>query len=96
MNSSVREETALALGHRLVLEGREKLTVTGVTDVERFDENAAILETVRGSLVLQGRELHVETLNLEAGEVRLTGSLDSLSYENREGPRESFVARLFR
>ena len=39
-------------GHRLELIGRERLTVSGVEDVERFDET--------GKLSLDGGELHVD------------------------------------
>ena len=31
--------------HRLQLEGREKLTVAGVEDVERFDDQCIVLRT---------------------------------------------------
>ena len=32
-----------AVYHRLTLEGREKLTVGGVEDVERFDESCIVM-----------------------------------------------------
>ncbi len=89
-------DESLALGHRLVLEGRSRLTVTGVTDVERFDEQAAVLETGRGTLILRGSGLHMDGLDLGAGEIRITGQVDALSYEDRAGDREGFLTRLFR
>lgn len=92
----IKEETALSLGHKLTLEGRNKLSLTGVTDVGSFDETAAVLETARGSLIVRGRGLHVEQLNLEAGEVRLTGEVDSLCYEENRETQGSFLGRLFR
>lgn len=91
-----KTDLALAVSHRLVLEGRDRLSVTGVLDVGRFDEMAAVLETGRGSLILRGENLHVEALDLEAGEVRLTGQVNSLSYEENAETRESFLSRLFR
>ena len=95
MNTPVKED-ALAVGHRLALEGRNRLTVTGVTEVERFDEDAAALETTGGTLILRGSGLHVEKLDLGSGEVRITGNVDSMSYEETTGGRESFLSRLFR
>lgn len=92
----LKDETSLALGHKLNLEGRNKLSITGVTDAESFDETVAVLETARGTLIIRGRELHVEQLNLEAGEVRLTGEVDSLSYEENRQTQGSFLQRLFR
>lgn len=92
----IKEENALSLGHKLTLEGRNKLSLTGVTDVGSFDETAAMLETSRGTLIVRGQGLHVEQLNLEAGEVRLTGEIDSLSYEENRQTQGSFLGRLFR
>lgn len=92
----MREDTMLALGHNLRLEGRNKLSLTGVTDVESFDETAAVLETALGTLVVRGSCLHVEQLNLEAGELKLSGEVDSLGYEQRVSGQGSFLGRLFR
>ncbi len=96
MNAALREDAALAVNHRLTLEGRDRLTVTGVLDVGSFDENTAVLETSRGTLILRGRQLHVEQLNLGAGEVKLTGEIDSMVYEESAGTQTGFLARLFR
>ena len=78
------------------LEGRKKLAVSGVMDVVSFDEGAAALETSQGTLILRGRELHVEQLDLEAGRIRISGEVDSLVYEENRQTRESFLSRLFR
>ena len=93
---AIKEETALAVSHRLTLEGRRRLAATGVTDVASFDETAAALETAQGTLILRGRELHVEQLDLEAGQVKISGEVDSVVYEENRQTRESFLSRLFR
>ena len=93
---AIKEETALAVSHRLTLEGRRRLAATGVTDVASFDETAAALETAQGTLILRGRELHVEQLDLEAGQGKISGEVDSLVYEENRQTRESFLSRLFR
>jgi sporulation protein YabP len=93
---AIKEETALAVSHRLTLEGRRRLAATGVTDVASFDETAAALETAQGTLILRGRELHVEQLDLEAGQVKISGEVDSMVYEENRQTRESFLSRLFR
>jgi len=93
---AIKEETALVVSHRLTLEGRRRLAATGVTDVASFDETAAALETAQGTLILRGRELHVEQLDLEAGQVKISGEVDSMVYEENRQTRESFLSRLFR
>ena len=83
--------------HRLVLEGREQLTVTGVEEVESFDENTIVMYTSRGTLIVRGENLHIEKLSLDGGDLKVEGDIDSLTYE--DGSREKgggFLSRLFR
>lgn len=81
--------------HRLQLEGREKLTVSGVEDVERFDENCIVMSTCVGTLVISGEDLHIGKLSLDGGELHVTGNIDGVNYEERESPRGSLLGRLF-
>ena len=81
--------------HRLVLEDRERLVISGVEEVERFDEEQVSLRTGQGQLVVRGEGLHIEQLSLDGGELRLEGQVDSLTYEE-EGPvRSGLLARLW-
>ena len=56
----MNEYTTTAVPHRLTLDDREKLTLTGVEDVERFDEGEIVLSTSAGALIIKGSELHME------------------------------------
>lgn len=67
--------------HRLTLEGRGTLILTGVEDVKRFDEEEIIMTTSEGELFVRGEGLHIEALSLDGGEMRITGRIDNLSYE---------------
>ena len=82
-------------GHRLELVGREQLTISGVEDVERFDESSIVMSTSAGILVITGEDLHIGKLSLDGGELHVDGRVDSISYE--EGGREQggFFRRLF-
>ncbi len=91
----VYDKTAPA-AHHLILEGRERLSVSGVEDVESFDETAAVMRTVGGLLVVRGQGLHVGRLNLEAGELELEGAVESLAYEREPGEQGTLLRRLFR
>ena len=55
--------------HRLELDGREKLTVSGVDDVDRFDESEIVMTTSAGTLIVQGESLHIDKLSLDGGEL---------------------------
>ena len=84
------------LPHHIVLEGRESLSVSGVEEVESFDENTIVMRTVKGTLVVRGAELHIEKLSLDGGELKGEGAVDALSYEDDGRERGSFLSRLFR
>lgn len=84
------------LPQNIILEGRKKLSVSGVEDVESFDDNIIVIKTVKGSLVIRGSELRMEKLSLDSGDVSIEGSVDSLEYETEEEPQEGFFSRLFR
>ena len=69
------------LPHKVSLDGRSRLSVTGVSDVRSFDEEAVLLRTEMGILTVQGRELRLKTLSPEGGQVTVEGSVNSLIYE---------------
>ena len=81
--------------HRLELVGREHLTVTGVEDVERFDETGIVMSTSAGILVIAGEELHIGKLALDGGELHVDGHIDSVTYEEHAGGQGGFFSRLF-
>ena len=81
--------------HRLELEGRERLTISGVEDVERFDDTGIVMTTTAGVLTVTGEGLHIGQLSLEGGELHVDGRVDSISYEEDDGGRGGLLRRLF-
>lgn len=69
-----------ALPHDVILEGRSRLTITGVQRVVQCNAESAALETSAGVLHLAGAELSVTSLDLDKGEAKLTGRVDALEY----------------
>lgn len=67
--------------HKLILDDRSKLTMTGVTEVVSFEENAVVLRTSLGMLVVHGRDLQLKTLSLDGGQVAVDGTVSALVYE---------------
>ena len=84
-----------AAPHRLSLEGRGKLSVTGVQDIESFDEQSVVLVTTQGLLIVSGSGLHLQSLSLEGGGVSIDGTVDSLVYEQSR-PAGGLLRRLLR
>jgi len=79
----------------LVLESRERATVTGVMEVVSFDEHEVVMETTHGMLTVSGDGLHVEKLTLEAGELVIAGRVDAMLYTEGQGSRGGFWSRFF-
>lgn len=72
--------------HKLTLNERKNLTMTGVSEVVSFDENTIQLRTGLGLLTVQGQELKLKTLSLDGGQVAVEGQIAALVYEqSREG-----------
>lgn len=88
------------ISHRLSLDDRSSGTLTGVVDVNAFDENQIFLETTKGMLTIRGNGLHISRLQLEEGEADVDGVIESLVYtENgayRKKQKGSLLKRLFR
>ena len=90
-------EELSAMQHRLELDGRERLVVSGVEEVERFDEEEIVMATTAGTLVVGGEQLHIGKLNLDGGELHVDGSIHTLLYEDKTsgGGQGGFLRRLF-
>lgn len=69
------------LPHKLTLSERSKLTMTGVTEVVSFDEEAVVLRTGLGTLVVQGSQLQLKTLSTDGGQVAVEGTVSAMTYE---------------
>ena len=73
------ETVAVQKNHKLILNNRKAGLVTGVLDVLSFNLNEILLETEQGMLMVRGTDLHVNRVNLEKGEIDLSGNIDSIS-----------------
>lgn len=84
----------LVLPHKLTLNERKELSVTGVTQVVSFDEEAVILKIGTDRLVVRGDGLHLKTLSLESGQVAVDGHISALVYEEGRPSGGGFWHRL--
>ena len=79
--------------HSLRLVGRAELTITGVTEVSRFEEDGVLLQTDMGELTVQGEQLQLKALSLEGGRVAVSGSISALVYGRQQSG--GWLHRLF-
>lgn len=81
--------------HNIIIESREKMSISGVIGVEEFDENTINCTTNCGGLNVRGQNLHIEKLDLEQNELSLVGIIQSVEYDDQMA-RGSILSRLFR
>lgn len=84
--------------HRVVIDSRQKINVTGVVDVDSFNENEIIFITTCGAVTISGEDLHISRLNLEDGQLIVEGKIQSLDYSDHEEQRQNggFFKKMFR
>ncbi len=80
----------------LILENREKLTVSGITDVESFDTSKIVLLTHSGTLCVSGNDMRVKQLSSENGEAHIEGHIDGCVYYDGKKEKESFFKRVLK
>ena len=89
-----KKDTAI---HRVVLEGRQSLRVSGVEDVESFDDDTVVIYTVDGTMTVKGMDFRINKLSVEDGELEIAGDVDSILYsDSRKEEHGGFFGRIFR
>ncbi|MBR1751276.1 MAG: sporulation protein YabP [Ruminococcus sp.] len=82
--------------HGLILEDRKKLTISGVTDVDCFNDCEIRLYTELAALSVKGSSLHINEMSVEHGDMVIEGQIDSLVYGDKLSKKPTLRERLFR
>ncbi len=83
--------------HNLILENRKNLSISGVTDVDNFDEKNIVLYTQMGEMTVHGKNLHVNSMSVETGEMTIDGDIWAITYGDKDKRGTlSFFGKLFR
>ena len=90
------DKSQIKLPHNVVLENRKKLSISGVTDIDTFDGQTAVVYTNMGEMTIKGYDLHVNKLNVETGELTMEGEVWELHYTELQKKGSGFFAKLFR
>ncbi len=84
------------LPHNIIMENRKKLMITGVSEVDSFDEQTVVLVCDMGELTIKGSDLKIGSLNVDSGEVNIDGNIYGLVYADAENRSGGFLKRLFK
>ena len=83
--------------HNVIMENRRTVSISGVTDVDNFDDKTILIYTQMGELAVHGKNLHVNSMSVETGEMTLDGDIYSLVYGDKDKQSPvSFLGKLFR
>ena len=81
----------------VMLENREKMTVTGVIDIHSFDDELVLAQTELGILTIKGEDLKMNKLNLENNELIVEGRINLFAYSDTPGTKKTgFMNKLFK
>lgn len=89
------ERTNANPAHNIQMTDRKRLDITGVEDVDCFNEQIVVLRTPLGMLTVSGTGLNMAHLNLEEGRVAIDGEFDALEYTGGK-KKSGWMRRLFR
>lgn len=92
------EKKTIRKAHNIILENRRNLNVSGIEDVDSFDEETIVLFTDTGVLTIKGDDLHINKLSVETGELSVEGNIYSLEYSDEEAGKKGggFFNKLFK
>lgn len=81
--------------HSLIMENRSKLEITGVKNVDSFDEETIVMSTCRGEMTIKGSNLNIEKFSVDTTEIGITGEIIAVIYTN-DRPSGGFFSKIFR
>ncbi len=82
--------------HLMTVENRQRMSATGVLDVDSFDEKSVVILTNLGVLTVEGDNLHINRLNVENGDISIEGSIDQFRYTDLKEKGGGMFKNLFR
>lgn len=98
MSIDERKSLSSNIMQNIVLENREKLSITGVLDVLSFDDQIIIVETDLGLLTIKGENLKINKLSIDTEEVIVEGEIYNLGYSEKDLEKKGngFLTKIFK
>ena len=92
----MEEKRTVKASHHIIMEERTSLTVSGVMDIDSFDEQTIVAYTDLGEMLVKGNGLHINKIDLESGDLLVEGKISSISYSEQPAASGGLLSRLFR
>ena len=91
MNENIISKTI----HNIIMENREKISISGVKKTENFDDKIIVLDTQMGQLTIKGDNLHISKMDIDTGNLSVSGNIYGLVY-NETSTTNSLIKRIFK
>lgn len=83
--------------HNLNMINRQKLDITGVVNVINFNEEQINLSTIMGQMIIKGKNMKINRLNVDNGDMCIEGEIIGINYLNKQSNNsESIFKKLFK
>ena len=82
-------QNSIELVQNIILENRNKLSISGVKDVFSFDDQIVILDTDLGMITIKGQDIRISKLSLDTSDVIIDGRINSISYSEKNDNKSS-------
>lgn len=92
----MEEKNVNLIPHNIVLEDRKHLTVSGVRDVDSFDEMNIVALTTLGEMTVSGSNLRINRFSTDVGELAIDGDIAAIAYSENTREQGGFFSRIFR
>lgn len=82
--------------HSVIIDSRKKLNISGVRDVESFDDETITLKTAMGDMTVKGENLKIISFNTETSDLLAEGKIHAVVYMSDAKKSQSIISRIFR
>lgn len=89
-------EDSIRVIQNVIIENRKKLNVSGVRQVNSFDEETILLDTALGRMTVKGENMKIENFNTDTGDLTASGTVHAVVYMAGRDSGGGFISRIFR
>ena len=91
------EDKKIIVNQNIIMENREKISVTGVIDIHSFDDELVLAQTDLGILTIKGDDLKMNKLNLDNNELIVEGQIIAVAYsDTNQAKKSGFMNKIFK
>lgn len=90
------DKRVVKMQHNIIMENRKNLTITGVMDIDSFDEQTVVVFTEVGEITVKGDNLHINKIDVDTGDLLMEGEINSISYSDNQPQKGGLFSKLFR